>query len=69
LLPRTDVMNARYSNPDNDPRGDWMSGDLVASEHRVNGNYSITGPKGDLFTVPYDKHCLDSTRKFNKICV
>ena len=23
LLPRTEKMNARFSNPDNDPRGDW----------------------------------------------
>lgn len=31
LLPRTDKMNARYKNPDNDPRGDWKPGDLVAN--------------------------------------
>ena len=31
LLPRTDEMNSRYKNPDNDPRGPWQSGDLVAS--------------------------------------
>ena len=28
LLPRTDEMNARYKNPDNDPRGLWKPGDL-----------------------------------------
>lgn len=30
LLQRTDEMNARYSNPDNDPRGDWTSVALQA---------------------------------------
>jgi adenine-specific DNA-methyltransferase len=30
LLPRTEDMNARYSNPDNDPRGDWTSVALTA---------------------------------------
>jgi adenine-specific DNA-methyltransferase len=27
-LPRTEEANARYSNPDNDPRGPWSSSDL-----------------------------------------
>lgn len=29
-LPRTAEMNARYSNPDNDPRGAWKMGDPTA---------------------------------------
>lgn len=35
LLPRTEEMNSRYSNPDNDYRGPWQSGDLVANEERA----------------------------------
>jgi adenine-specific DNA-methyltransferase len=31
LLPRTDDADARYSNPDNDPRGPWTSGDFTIS--------------------------------------
>lgn len=27
LLPRTEEMDERYKNPDNDPRGSWTSGD------------------------------------------
>ena len=34
LLPRTDEHNARYSNPENDPRGDWTSGEYVSSKSR-----------------------------------
>src|SRR5262249_2493147 len=30
LLPRTEEANARYSNPDNDPRGPWKTSDLSA---------------------------------------
>lgn len=56
LLPRTDKMNARYKNPDKDPRGDWKSGDLVANEERKNGHYIIVGPKGDKFDAPPGKH-------------
>ncbi len=31
LLPRTDEADARYSNPDNDPRGPWMSDNFTIS--------------------------------------
>ena len=30
LLARTERMNADYSNPDNDPEGDWRGSDLSA---------------------------------------
>ena len=57
LLPRTEEMNARYVNPDNDPRGPWQSGDLVASGERTNGHYIVTSPKtGKTFDVPQGKH-------------
>lgn len=57
LLPRTAEMNNRYRNPDNDPRGPWQSGDLVASGERTNGHYLVTSPKtGKTFDVPQGKH-------------
>ncbi|MBI4226217.1 site-specific DNA-methyltransferase [Candidatus Roizmanbacteria bacterium] len=56
LLPRTESMDRRYKNPDNDPRGPWQSGDLIANEERKNGHYIITGPKGDNFNAPAGKH-------------
>ncbi len=60
LLDRTDEMNNRYKNPDNDPRGPWQSGDLVANEVRVNGNYDVVGPTGKVFNVPEGKHWVYS---------
>jgi adenine-specific DNA-methyltransferase len=56
LLPRTEKMNDRYKNPDDDSRGPWSSGDLVANEPRTDGNYEVLGPTGRKFTVPNDKH-------------
>lgn len=56
LLPRTEKMNKRYKNLDNDHRGPWKSGDLIANEERKNGHYIITGPRGDLFDAPPGKH-------------
>lgn len=60
LLDRTEEMNNRYKNPDNDPRGPWQSGDLVANEIRTNGNYDVIGPTGKVFNVPDGKHWVYS---------
>lgn len=60
LLERTEEMNNRYKNPDNDPRGPWQSGDLVANEIRTNGNYDVVGPTGKTFNVPEGKHWVYS---------
>jgi len=61
LLPRTDEMNSRYKNPDNDPRGPWQSGDLVASGERSTGHFIVKSPKtGKEFDVPQDKHWVYS---------
>lgn len=61
LLPRTEEMNSRYKNPDNDERGPWQSGDLVASGERSNGHFIITSPKtGKKFDVPAGKHWVYS---------
>lgn len=60
LLERTEEMDARYKNPDDDPRGPWQSGDLVANEVRTNGNYDVIGPTGKVFNVPEGKHWVYS---------
>ena len=68
LLPRTEEMNQRYKNPDNDPRGPWQSGDLVASGERSNGHYLITSPKsGKTFDVPQGKHWVYSEKNLQQL--
>lgn len=67
LLERTDEMNARYKNLDNDPRGVWQSGDLVANETRTNGNYDVIGPTGKVFNVPDGKHWVYSEENMNQL--
>ncbi|MDE0040762.1 MAG: site-specific DNA-methyltransferase [Candidatus Poribacteria bacterium] len=56
LLPRTEKMNRVYKNPDDDPRGSWTSGDLVANQERTGGYYEVIGPTGKSFNVPTGKH-------------
>lgn len=68
LLPRTEEMNNRYKNPDNDFRGPWQSGDLVASGERSNGHFIITSPKsGKNFDVPQGKHWVYSQQNLLKM--
>ena len=45
LLPRTAEMDARYTNPDNDPRGPWKAIPLYAKGERKNGRYAVASPK------------------------
>ncbi len=52
LLPRSEEMQARYSNPDDDPRGDWKPGDLSARNFYSEGTYSITCPSGRVIAGP-----------------
>jgi adenine-specific DNA-methyltransferase len=52
LLERTAEMDARFSNPDADPRGPWTSGDLSARNYYSEGTYSITCPSGRVIDGP-----------------
>ena len=53
LLPRTDEMNARYKNPDNDPRGPWKPGDVLVKSFSESGVFAIINPNtGEKFWPP-----------------
>ena len=51
-LPRTAEANARYSNPDNDPRGVWMSSDISVKTYNADCDYPITTPSGRVIEPP-----------------
>lgn len=68
MLPRTEKMNARYKNPDNDPRGDWKAGDCVGNGVRKNGYYDVINPKtGKKFNVPQGKHWVYAPENMKKL--
>ncbi|MGL6349133.1 MAG: site-specific DNA-methyltransferase [Aeromonas sp.] len=54
LLERSDEMNARYKNPDNDPRGVWKPVDSTAQGgHGTKSQfYELTAPNGKQHTLP-----------------
>lgn len=47
-LERTQEANARYSNPENDPRGVWTSGDMLVKTYNKSCDYPITTPSGKI---------------------
>ena len=49
LLPRSSEAEARYTNPDNDPRGPWSSSDLTARNYYSEGEYEVKSPSGKTF--------------------
>ena len=51
-LPRTKEADARYSNPDNDPRGVWQSDNLTVKTYSPSGDYTITCPSGRVVEPP-----------------
>ena len=50
----------KYKNPDNDPRGPWVSTDFGAQGYRPNQMYTITTPAGVQYTPP-DGRCWVNT--------
>lgn len=67
-LPRTKKMNARYNNPDNDPRGDWKPGDCVGKGERKNGYYEVVSPStGKVFNVAKGKHWVYAPDTMSKL--
>lgn len=67
-LERTQEMDNRYKNPDNDPRGVWQSGDLVASGERSNGHFDVISPiTGKVFDVPAGKHWVYSQKNLTNM--
>jgi adenine-specific DNA-methyltransferase len=50
--PKTPKQISQYKNPDNDPRGPWVSSDYTAQGFRPNQMYKITTPGGNAFEPP-----------------
>lgn len=61
-LPRTEEANARYQNPDNDPRGPWMSSDMSVKTYSVESDYPITLPSGRVVEPPAGR-CWSLSKK------
>jgi len=67
LLPRSDEAVARYTNPDNDPRGPWSSSDLTARNYYADGQYEVSGPTGKTFGPGRGRYWRSSYDKFKEL--
>ena len=73
-LPRNEGHDKTFSNPDNDPRGDWTSGPIQARNFNGAGRYSISCPSGRTIDGPpagsywrYSKEKFDELDEDNRI--
>ncbi|WP_375683816.1 MULTISPECIES: site-specific DNA-methyltransferase [unclassified Bartonella] len=64
LLPRSNDMDARYKNPDNDPRGPWKSGDLSVKRVTPKDIYEIITPSGRKVMPPNGRSWAMNKKKF-----
>lgn len=67
LLERTEEANARYKNPDNDPRGPWASSDLSVKTYSASYDYPITTPSGNVVSLPEGRCWMTSKENMQKL--
>lgn len=67
LLPRTEEMNRRYKNIDNDPRGAWKAGDCSVKTYSASCDYPIKTPSGRIVNPPVGYCWRFSKEKFEEL--
>lgn len=67
LLPRTEEMNNRYKNIDNDSRGAWKPGGLSAKTYNEKYDYVIETPSGKKVYPPTGSCWQVSKEKLEKL--
>jgi adenine-specific DNA-methyltransferase len=68
-LPRTAEMDARYKNPDDDPRGPWKPADLSAKTYSESTDYEITTPSGRTVRPPESRSWIVNPIRFQEFVV
>lgn len=66
-LPRENKQDSLYSNPDNDPRGPWMSSDFSVGPAVESNVYEIVTPSGKKIYPPSGRSWLYSEKKFKEM--
>lgn len=67
-LARTEEMEARYKNPDNDPRGPWKAENMSARNRYDAGVYSVTSPSGRVIQgPPTGRYWVIDEKKFKEL--
>ncbi|MCE3239364.1 MAG: methylase [Gammaproteobacteria bacterium] len=69
LLPRSQELNSKYKNPDNDPRGPWYSTNLSVKTYSEKNDYIITSPQGRDFRPPPSRCWVVSKEKYEELLI
>ena len=67
LLPRTVEAEARYKNPDNDPRGAWKATDFSVKTYSAANDYPIETPTGRVVNPPESRCWVTSKERFEEL--
>ena len=67
LLPRTDENNKGYSNPDNDTRGIWTSGTMLATTYNSKYVFGVEKPNGEIAYPPEGRCWRYSSEKIKEL--
>jgi len=67
MLPRTEAMNDRYKNPDNDHRGVWKVSDLSVKRVTEKDLYEIETPSGRKVFPPKGRSWAASKTKYQDL--
>ena len=67
LLPRTEEMDSRYKNPDNDDRGVWASDNLLVKTYSSDYDYPIINPAGREINPPNGSCWRVSKERFKEL--
>ena len=67
LFERPDELNAKYKNPDNDPRGPWVATNLSVKTYSAANDYIITSPAGLQFSPPPSRCWVVSKEKYEEM--
>ena len=65
-LPRTEAHDNSFSNPDNDDRGVWSSGDMTSKTKAAGHSYAVITPAGITHYPPSGRQWAPSLETFNR---
>lgn len=65
-LPRNEAHDSSFSNPDNDPRGTWSSGDMTSKTKAAGHSYPVVTPTGATHYPPSGRQWAPSLTTYKK---
>lgn len=66
-MPRSEAMDKRYKNPDNDPRGPWKPADFSVKTYSKDYDYEIITPSGRIVNPPTSRSWVTNKSRFEEM--